>query len=306
MATIVDPPPFEEAMNCYICGSTFSTFKRRTLPQFGLNFLVRVCDECHKAPAPVPAAEPPAGHNRDSPKPRGGPATSATPSSSKAEPEDEEEEEEEEQQQQKAARRGPLQVVQPAVPAFDCTCGMPLCICEAPAAPPPPAPQAVAAGVASAPAAASASLAPKRAAPVAAAAAARPAAVTRTAPPAGGPSGMPSLFFTSGGLSSVAPRTPSQQYEATGEGMKEAVKNGDVEAVQSLLAKKVDPNYQDKQGLPLLHIAALFNQTEITFLLMSAGANPAATNAQGETALDCAPATLQHKMQEKIKLDGST
>ncbi|MED6159753.1 hypothetical protein PIB30_045224 [Stylosanthes scabra] len=51
--------------------------------------------------------------------------------------------------------------------------------------------------------------------------------------------------------------------------------------------------------------AAVFNQTDIVFILMESGASLEYKNAQGETPLDCAPATLQYKMRKKME-DGRT
>lgn len=89
-------------------------------------------------------------------------------------------------------------------------------------------------------------------------------------------------------------------YEVTGEGLREAIKNGDAAAVKDLLNKGVDSNYYDKQGFSLLHLAAVFNQTDIAFALMDHGAKLDSKNSQGETPLDCAPVTLQYKMKQKI------
>jgi ankyrin repeat protein len=92
---------------------------------------------------------------------------------------------------------------------------------------------------------------------------------------------MPSLFFQSGQTSQRSSHPLSKSYELTGEGLREAVKNGDVAAVKDLLSQGLDANYFDKQGMSLLHLAAMFNFTEITFMLMDAGANVQAKNAQG-------------------------
>ncbi|XP_022147653.1 vacuolar protein sorting-associated protein 27 isoform X2 [Momordica charantia] len=90
-------------------------------------------------------------------------------------------------------------------------------------------------------------------------------------------------------------------YEASGEGLREAIKNGDTNAVKKLLSEGVDANYHDKQGLSLLHLAAVFNQTDIVFALIESGARLDYKNAQGETPLDCAPAALQYKIREKME-----
>lgn len=95
-------------------------------------------------------------------------------------------------------------------------------------------------------------------------------------------------------------KTPSD-YEVTGEGLREAIKGGDIKAVKKLLSQGVDSNYCDKQGFTLLHLAALFNQTEIALILMDSGANIQRKNGQGETPLDCAPPMLQYKMRQRVE-----
>ncbi|PHU13999.1 hypothetical protein BC332_15204 [Capsicum chinense] len=96
----------------------------------------------------------------------------------------------------------------------------------------------------------------------------------------------------------------SPDYEVSGEGLREAIKNGDVGAAKKLLSQGVDANYLDKQGSSLLHLAAVFNRTEIAFALMDSGASLYCKNSQGETPLDCAPATLQFKMRKKTEGNG--
>lgn len=48
----------------------------------------------------------------------------------------------------------------------------------------------------------------------------------------------------------------------------------------------------------MLHLAAIFNHTEIAEALLAAGANPAEPNADGETAIDVAPPTLKRKLEQ--------
>ncbi|CAJ2650064.1 unnamed protein product [Trifolium pratense] len=114
-----------------------------------------------------------------------------------------------------------------------------------------------------------------------------------------------SSTFNPGIVSAGASSNPQIDYEVNGEGLREAIKNGDIAAVKKLLNEGVDANYRDKQGLSLLHLAAVFNQTDIVFILMDAGASLEYKNAQGETPLDCAPATLQYKMRKKIEESGA-
>jgi hypothetical protein len=69
---------------------------------------------------------------------------------------------------------------------------------------------------------------------------------------------MPSLFFQSGQTSQRSSHPLSKSYELTGEGLREAVKNGDVGAVKDLLSQGLDANYFDKQGMSLLHLVRPF------------------------------------------------
>lgn len=112
-------------------------------------------------------------------------------------------------------------------------------------------------------------------------------------------------MFNPGHVTTGTSNRPQIDYEVNGEGLREAIKNGDIAAVKKLLNEGVDANYRDKQGLSLLHLAAVFNQTDIVFILMDLGANLEYKNAQGETPLDCAPATLQYKMKMKMQESGA-
>lgn len=172
---------------------------------------------------------------------------------------------------------------QPAVAVLECKCGMPLCICEAPT----PCidvvpPQTTTTSTSQS------NIKPKRAE-----SAVRNRGSTSKS--------KLSSVFNHGQVSNGTTDIPQMDYEVNGEGLREAIKNGDVAAVRKLLGEGVDANYHDKQGLSLLHLAAVFNRTEITFILMEYGASMDYKNAQGETPLDCAPATLQHKMRQKME-----
>ncbi|MCD7452348.1 hypothetical protein HAX54_016276 [Datura stramonium] len=113
-----------------------------------------------------------------------------------------------------------------------------------------------------------------------------------------------STTFNIGPATSCNIETMPADYEVSGEGLREAIKNGDVGAAKKLLSQGVDANYCDKQGSSLLHLAAVFNRTEIVFSLMESGASLYCKNSQGETPLDCAPATLQFKMKKKMEESG--
>ncbi|KAK4706780.1 hypothetical protein R3W88_033665 [Solanum pinnatisectum] len=110
--------------------------------------------------------------------------------------------------------------------------------------------------------------------------------------------------FNVGPATSCNTETMTVDYEVSGEGLREAIKNGDVGAAKKLLSQGVDANYLDKQGSSLLHLAAVFNRTEIAFALMESGSSLHCKNSQGETPLDCAPATLQFKMKKKMEESG--
>ncbi|CAO2841621.1 unnamed protein product [Amaranthus hypochondriacus] len=171
--------------------------------------------------------------------------------------------------------------LQPPVPTMpECKCGMPLCICEV-SLPPAPAASVQTAG-------------------------SSVASDSRTKKTDGNsrPRRSTQDIRQGVGPSASGSDKPLANYEVNGEGLREAIKNGDLAGVEDLLKKGVDSNYCDKQGLSLLHLAAVFNQTDIVFTLMDHGARLDCKNSLGETPLDCAPVTLQYKMKKRIE-DGS-
>src|SRR5262245_2519569 len=68
----------------------------------------------------------------------------------------------------------------------------------------------------------------------------------------------------------------------------EAVKAGDVNAVRTLLAKKVDVNKPAADGTTALHWAAENDDLELTKALLQAGAKAQVTNRNGVTPLHLA------------------
>ncbi|KAG0497483.1 hypothetical protein HPP92_002174 [Vanilla planifolia] len=90
----------------------------------------------------------------------------------------------------------------------------------------------------------------------------------------------PSSFLSMGQAGNDNMDKPKADYDVSGEGIREAIKNSDIAAVRKLLSEGVDANYCDRQGLTLLHLAAVFNQTEIAFILMDHGASVERKNAQ--------------------------
>eukprot|EP00850_Spirogloea_muscicola_P007940 SM000041S15499 [mRNA] locus=s41:465754:470807:- [translate_table: standard] len=286
MAAVVDAPPFQEAPACSICSCTWTTFRRRhhcrncgksvcadhsaqskPIARYGLNFNVRVCDTCDnimdKPTLPMSSS---AMDNTPMPVRDGSETASSSArhgSSTGAE-----------------FHREEAQAYQPVV---ECTCHMPLCICE-----PPDPPSA-------------------------------PASETTPAPPSsrrvhsspgstyikrevgsGSSSGKASRSSLFPRSTEVILTTTTSCYEPTPEGLREAVKAGDVAAVRELLGKGLTADYQDKQGMTLAHLAAMFNHTEVVMLLMENGACMTKVNSQGETPIDCAPATLGLRMRQKM------
>ena len=65
----------------------------------------------------------------------------------------------------------------------------------------------------------------------------------------------------------------------------EAVKDGKVEAVRALLAKRADPNATESDGTTALHWAAHHDNLAAADLLIKAGANVGAANRYGATPL---------------------
>ncbi|KAI7745654.1 hypothetical protein M8C21_023186, partial [Ambrosia artemisiifolia] len=259
-----EPPPFQESTRCDVCKCSFNAFRRRhhcrncgrtlcaehssdqmALPQFGLHSPVRVCANCYSDASRPGKSDGGASVNGANS------VTDAVASLDISSPSNSD-------------------TIQSGAP--NCTCGMPLCICEVAsnddAPPPKPVPT---------------STAPKK---------------VETAPRSRASSSSKS---STGQSSNTGSERPLAHYEVNGEGLREAIKNGDLFAVKKLLGEGVDANYCDKQGLSLLHLAAVFNKTEIAFVLMENGASMDYKNFQGETALDCAPVTLQFKMKKKME-----
>lgn len=92
------------------------------------------------------------------------------------------------------------------------------------------------------------------------------------------------------------------EYEPTGEGLRDAVKKGDLAGVEDLLKRdKTLANYQDRQCETMLHLAALFNHTEIALCLVKAGASIETKNQSDETPLDVALPALKAKILQVVK-----
>ncbi|KAL6992508.1 hypothetical protein U1Q18_010618 [Sarracenia purpurea var. burkii] len=116
-----------------------------------------------------------------------------------------------------------------------------------------------------------------------------------------------STIFNPGQVTHNGVEQPHTDYEFSGEGLREAIKNGDTSAVKDLLTRLYVQLVISLIALVVamaycyLGLAALFNRHDIAFALMEYGASLDCRNSQGETPLDCAPATLKYKMEKKME-----
>ncbi|XP_004508058.1 uncharacterized protein [Cicer arietinum] len=278
-----EAPPFQEAARCVVCSCSFNTFRRRhhcrscgrtlcnehssdqmALPQFGIYSNVRVCADCFNN----------SRSGKGVPQASSDGVNSITDAVSELDLDADVD-----------SKRIPTADIKLASGVKECKCGMPLCICEAPAPSSDALPQAKSTPVVTA-----------RSNP-------KPKKIDNVSKnrSSSSTSKFSSTFYPGHVSTTATSNKPQIDYEVNGEGLREAIKNGDVAAVKKLLNEGVDANYRDKQGLSLLHLAAVFNQTDIVFILMDSGASLEYKNAQGETPLDCAPATLQYKMRKKME-----
>uniref|UniRef100_A0A6N2MPT5 FYVE-type domain-containing protein n=1 Tax=Salix viminalis TaxID=40686 RepID=A0A6N2MPT5_SALVM len=277
-----EPPPFQEAPRCDVCKCSFNTSVRHhcrccgrtlcsehssnymVLPQFGILSNVRVCADCFNDSTRSKKFESQVSVEG---------ADSVTDKVSRLDIDAE-----------KHPKLEPTTLQQSTLGDIECKCGMPLCICVAPTTKTDPTKPSSTFTSQSNPK-------PKK----------TDAALKNRGSTS---SSKPSSVFNHGQMTNGGVDKPQMDYDINGEGLREAIKNGDTVAVKKLLSEGVDANYRDKQGMSLLHLAALFNRTDIAFILMESGASMNYKNAQGETPLDCAPATLQYKMKQKMEESG--
>ncbi|GAB2224962.1 hypothetical protein Droror1_Dr00005743 [Drosera rotundifolia] len=273
-----EPPPFQESNRCDVCNCSFNTFRRRHHCRCCGRTL---CYEHSSNHMPLPqfgihsSVRVCSDCYNNSSRSRNNDAVSGvdrvdlvTESVSKLDIEDDDGE----------VKNDETLLQQSNATDLECKCGMPLCICVTSVPEPTPT------QIQSTPQASAISK-PKRADDI----------------PRNKRANQDIRQNSGLGPSASGVVKPPSGYEVNGEGLREAIKNGDIPAVEELLDKGVDSNYCDKQGLSLLHLAALFNQTDIVFALMDRGAKLDSKNSQGETPLDCAPVMLQFKMRKKME-----
>ena len=88
-----------------------------------------------------------------------------------------------------------------------------------------------------------------------------------------------------------------EKPEDVNEGLREAIKAGDVGLCLELIENKADPNYRDRQGNTPLHMAALFQRTGVAKALLLAGADLTLKNGAGELPERMASVSLKMKFQ---------
>ena len=79
------------------------------------------------------------------------------------------------------------------------------------------------------------------------------------------------------------------------EGLREAIKAGDNDLCMELLKQNADPNYRDRQGNTPLHMAALFQRTDVAKALLLAGSDLTLKNGAGELPERMASVSLKMK-----------
>lgn len=274
------PPAFENADRCRKCNIAFTLLNRKhhcrncggthcgkcsrkeiAIPRYGFFEPVRVCDACYDLLS-RPQPQPQSSTASADAAPVKALSTPASRAAAVAAARSTEPAEE---------KPAPAPVVEPPKPKVSkCTCGMPLCICPAD---PVPTEEKAKPQVKKEPAAA-------------------PRPVERKAPPPASTSS----FSGFGGLSAT-------KYDLSGnldEQCREAIKAGDVSGVKMLLQAKANPKYTDRTGNTLVHLAALFNHSEICSLLIAAKGDIWTKNPAGETAVDLAPPALAVRMKAEV------
>jgi len=86
-----------------------------------------------------------------------------------------------------------------------------------------------------------------------------------------------------------------ERPDDSNEGLREAIKAGNSQLCLELIAAKADPNYRDRQGNTPLHMAALFQRSDVAKALLLAGADLTLKNGAGELPERMASVSLKLK-----------
>ncbi|XVE70804.1 hypothetical protein DITRI_Ditri10aG0099800 [Diplodiscus trichospermus] len=217
----LEPPPFQEAPLCVVCKCNFSTFRRRhhcrccgrtlcqehssnqmALPQFGILSSVRVCADCfNNSP----------GSAKADPQPSLGGVDYVTDEVSRLNID-----------VVMGSKDEATAEWQPVASSPDCKCGMPLCICETPAL----NTDVVPINMKDPPSSVASSNSKSK--------------KTDTVPKSRSSTSnsKSSLVFNPGLVANGTAADKSQMdYDVSGEGLREAIKNGDTAAVKRLLSE---------------------------------------------------------------------
>lgn len=87
-----------------------------------------------------------------------------------------------------------------------------------------------------------------------------------------------------------------ERPEDANEGLREAIKAGNINLCKQLIDSNADPNYRDRQGNTPLHMACLFQRTEVAKALLLAGSDLTLKNAAGELPERMASVSLKMKL----------
>jgi len=98
---------------------------------------------------------------------------------------------------------------------------------------------------------------------------------------------------------------PKKEYPVEGDGIRDAIKCRDKYGVLDLIGKDKElVKYVDGHGDSMLHLACIFNESDIAMTLVELGADVALKNGMDETPLDVCQPTLKKKILAKRKKMG--
>jgi len=304
MSTIA-PPEFKNSTKCQSCGTLFGLITRKhhcrhcgntfcgphsqkslPLPSYGFAEPVRVCDKCYddvratngfsdlpsNKPPPV-VTTPTENKETESEKPKTAPSSRVPAQSPR---DDADEDGDVENVDAAPASSGKEEKKETRKRVANCKCNMPLCIC-------PPDPE-------------SEQDKEKEKTKKTTVEKKKPTPSSSSSTPkdtSASPSNTQSTFFGFG-------QKVSRQYDFKGDlnsQCREAIKAQDIEGVKLLLKAGAKADYKDRTGNTLLHLAAMFDNTELVKVLINAGADPWVQNPSKESAIDIAPPALALKMK---------